>query len=74
MLVRYENENWWKRFIAEAAATAIDKGDMDDYIEYLVPGYYELNDDQKNEAMEAMYNEVNTHFKAFFGHSVEEYI
>ena len=53
MLIRYENENWWKRFIAEAAAIAIDKGDMDDYIEYLVPGYYELNDDQKNEAMEA---------------------
>ena len=78
MLIRFENAEWWKNFFAEAAALAIDRGYMDDYIDYLVPGISELQDLENEgpftEAMDNLSDAVREHFKALFNHNIEEYI
>ena len=78
MLIRFENADWWKNFFAQAAAIAIDRGYMDDYIDYLVPGISELQDLEDEgpltEAMDNLSDTVSEHFKALFNHNVEEYV
>ena len=78
MLVRYENAEWWKNFFAEAAAIAIDKGYMDDYVEYLVPGIEDLRNLEDEtlltEATDKLNAMVMAHFKSLFNHDMEEYI
>ena len=78
MLIRFENAEWWKNFFAEAAAIAIDKGYMDDYVDYLMPGIRELQDLEDEGpftvAMDNLSDAVSEHFKALFNHNIEEYV